>query len=231
MREVPCPACNGARLKPIIARGDAGRASRSPRSAALPIGECAEFLRDLELSRAGAPDRRAGAQGGQRAAAVPARRGAGLPVPGPAGRRRWPAARRSGSGSPPRSGPAWSACSTCWTSPVIGLHQRDNHRLIETLVRLRDLGNTLIVVEHDEDTIRLADWVVDIGPGAGEHGGQVVVSGPVEDLLAAPDSLTGALPLRPPRDPDIPAVRRPPYARAASSSSRAPASTTCATST
>ena len=63
--------------------------------------------------------------------------------------------------------------------PSIGLHQRDNHRLIETLVRLKDLGNTLIVVEHDEDTIRVADWVVDIGPGAGEHGGQVVHSGTV----------------------------------------------------
>ena len=72
------------------------------------------------------------------------------------------------------------------------MHQRDNRRLIETLVRLRDLGNTLIVVEHDEDTIRAADWVVDIGPGAGEHGGQVVVSGPVEDLIASKDSITGA---------------------------------------
>ena len=61
--------------------------------------------------------------------------------------------------------------------PSIGLHQRDNQRLIETLVRLKDLGNTLIVVEHDEDTIKTADWVVDIGPGAGEHGGQVVHSG------------------------------------------------------
>ena len=76
--------------------------------------------------------------------------------------------------------------------PSIGLHQRDNQRLIETLVRLRDLGNTLIVVEHDEETIRVADWVVDIGPGAGEHGGRIVVSGPVSDLLASPDSLTGA---------------------------------------
>ena len=63
--------------------------------------------------------------------------------------------------------------------PSIGLHQRDNRRLIETLTRLRDLGNTLIVVEHDEDTVRAADWVVDIGPGAGEHGGQVVHSGSV----------------------------------------------------
>ena len=70
--------------------------------------------------------------------------------------------------------------------PSIGLHQRDNHRLLETLVRLRDLGNTLIVVEHDEDTIRAADWVVDIGPGAGEHGGSIVVSGPLKDLLASP---------------------------------------------
>ena len=75
--------------------------------------------------------------------------------------------------------------------PSIGLHQRDNHRLIETLVRLKDLGNTLIVVEHDEDTIRVADWVVDIGPGAGEHGGQVVHSGSVQGLLDHPDSLTG----------------------------------------
>ena len=91
-------------------------------------------------------------------------------------RARCPAARRSGSGSPPRSAPGWSASSTSSTSRRIGLHQRDNHRLIETLVRLKDLGNTLIVVEHDEDTIRTADWVVDIGPGAGEHGGQVVHS-------------------------------------------------------
>jgi excinuclease ABC subunit A len=76
--------------------------------------------------------------------------------------------------------------------PSIGLHQRDNHRLLETLLRLRDLGNTLIVVEHDEDTIRAADWVVDIGPGAGEHGGHVVVSGSVDDLLSSETSLTGA---------------------------------------
>jgi excinuclease ABC subunit A len=75
--------------------------------------------------------------------------------------------------------------------PSIGLHQRDNHRLISTLTRLRDLGNTLIVVEHDEDTIRQSDWVVDIGPGAGEHGGMAVHSGPDQGLLDHPDSLTG----------------------------------------
>jgi len=75
--------------------------------------------------------------------------------------------------------------------PSIGLHQRDNHRLIETLQRLRDLGNTIIVVEHDEDTIRAADFVVDIGPGAGEHGGQVVAAGPVAEIERNPQSITG----------------------------------------
>ncbi len=75
--------------------------------------------------------------------------------------------------------------------PSIGLHQRDNQRLIDTMIRLRDLGNTVIVVEHDEETIRVADHVVDIGPGAGEHGGEVVAQGTLADLLAEPRSLTG----------------------------------------
>ncbi len=92
--------------------------------------------------------------------------------------------------------------------PSIGLHQRDNRRLIETLVRLRDLGNTLIVVEHDEDTIMTADWAVDIGPGAGEHGGHVVVSGTVEELLASEESLTGAY-LSGRREIPLPSRRRP----------------------
>src|SRR5690606_24076524 len=73
----------------------------------------------------------------------------------------------------------------------IGLHQRDNARLLETLTRLRDLGNTVIVVEHDEDAIRLADHIVDIGPGAGVHGGEVVAQGGYDDILAEPRSLTG----------------------------------------
>jgi excinuclease ABC subunit A len=76
--------------------------------------------------------------------------------------------------------------------PSIGLHQRDNDRLLETLRRLRDMGNTVIVVEHDEDAIRMADYVVDMGPGAGEHGGQVIAEGKPEDVAAHPDSLTGA---------------------------------------
>src|SRR5262249_32565959 len=75
--------------------------------------------------------------------------------------------------------------------PSIGLHQRDNQRLIETLLRLRNLGNTVIVVEHDEETIRVADHVVDIGPGAGEHGGAVVMSGTLKELLKTKDSITG----------------------------------------
>ena len=92
--------------------------------------------------------------------------------------------------------------------PSIGLHQRDNRRLIETLVRLRDMGNTLIVVEHDEETIREADWVVDVGPGAGEHGGKVVVNGPVKQLLASKESLTGAY-LAGRRSIPVPQERRP----------------------
>jgi excinuclease ABC subunit A len=93
--------------------------------------------------------------------------------------------------------------------PSVGLHQRDNHRLVETLKRLRDLGNTIIVVEHDEDTIRSADWIVDIGPGAGKHGGEVVVSGTLEDVLREKRSVTGRY-LAGERRIPVPARRRPP---------------------
>jgi excinuclease ABC subunit A len=92
--------------------------------------------------------------------------------------------------------------------PSIGLHQRDNQKLIETLVRLKELGNTLIVVEHDEDTIRVADWVVDIGPGAGEHGGHVVHSGTVKELFANERSMTGQY-LTGKRQIPVPELRRP----------------------
>ncbi len=91
--------------------------------------------------------------------------------------------------------------------PSIGLHQRDNAKLIATLTRLRDLGNTVLVVEHDEETIRTADWVVDIGPGAGEHGGEIIANGPLEVLLAEPRSITGAF-LRGERSVPLPASRR-----------------------
>src|SRR6202011_5475432 len=93
--------------------------------------------------------------------------------------------------------------------PSIGLHQRDNQRLIDTLVRLRDIGNTVIVVEHDEETIRIADHVVDIGPGAGEHGGEIVVAGTLKKLLAEPRSLTGQY-LTGKRKIPVPAMRREP---------------------
>ena len=92
--------------------------------------------------------------------------------------------------------------------PSIGLHQRDNHRLIKTLEHLRELGNTVIVVEHDEDTIRIADHIVDIGPGAGEHGGEVIVSGPLEDLITNERSITGQY-LNGTRRIEIPHARRP----------------------
>ncbi len=91
--------------------------------------------------------------------------------------------------------------------PSIGLHQRDNAKLIATLTRLRDLGNTVLVVEHDEETIRTADWVVDIGPGAGEHGGEIISNGTLDELLAEPRSITGAF-LRGERQVPIPAKRR-----------------------
>ncbi|RAD67941.1 excinuclease ABC subunit A, partial [Burkholderia multivorans] len=92
--------------------------------------------------------------------------------------------------------------------PSIGLHQRDNRRLIDTLIKLKDLGNTLIVVEHDEDTIAAADWIVDIGPGAGEHGGEVIYSGPVPGLKDSVRSITGAY-LDGRKAIAIPSTRRP----------------------
>ena len=92
--------------------------------------------------------------------------------------------------------------------PSIGLHQRDNARLLATLERLRDLGNTVVVVEHDEDTIRLADYIVDLGPGAGRHGGEVVAAGGIDDVLEAEASLTGAY-LRGDREIPLPRTRRP----------------------
>jgi len=91
--------------------------------------------------------------------------------------------------------------------PSIGLHQRDNDRLLGTLKALRDLGNTVLVVEHDEDTIRAADWIVDLGPGAGRHGGDVVAEGELADVVSAPRSLTGAY-LRGDREIEVPAERR-----------------------
>ena len=92
--------------------------------------------------------------------------------------------------------------------PSIGLHQRDNEKLLKSLLGLRDLGNTLIVVEHDEDTMRAADYIVDIGPQAGVHGGEVVASGTVEDIINEPRSITGDF-LSGRRKIEVPSVRQP----------------------
>ncbi|GAA4601732.1 excinuclease ABC subunit UvrA [Actinoallomurus liliacearum] len=190
MREIPCPSCEGKRLKPVVLAVTVNDRSIAD-VAAMPIGECAKFLLNMELSErekhiAEAVLKEINARLGflldvgldylslDRASATLAG--------GEAQRIRL--ATQIGSGL--------VGVLYVLDEPSIGLHQRDNHRLLETLIRLRDIGNTLIVVEHDEDTIRAADWVVDIGPGAGEHGGQVVVSGPVGELLAHESSMTGA---------------------------------------
>ncbi|SDR26272.1 excinuclease ABC subunit UvrA [Thermostaphylospora chromogena] len=206
MREIPCPACKGARLKPVSLAVTVGGKSIAE-VAAMSIGECAKFLEGMQLS-----DR--DAQIAERVVKeINARlgflldvgldyltldRAAGTLAGGEAQRIRL--ATQIGSGL--------VGVLYVLDEPSIGLHQRDNQRLLETLLRLRDMGNTLIVVEHDEDTIAAADWVVDIGPGAGEHGGQVVVSGPVEELMANEQSLTGAY-LSGRRSIDVPPMRRP----------------------
>ncbi len=105
--------------------------------------------------------------------------------------------------------------------PSIGLHQKDNDRLLETLKRLRGLGNTVLVVEHDEDAIRTADHIIDMGPGAGVHGGEVVCAGTLDELLACEDQPHRRLSLRPPPHPDArPAAARAP-ARSSPSTARA----------
>jgi excinuclease ABC subunit A len=190
MREVPCPACQGSRLKPESLAVLVGGHSIAD-VCQLPIREADEFLRGVELT-----DRER--QIAERVIKeIHARLGFLLDVGldylslnRPSGTLSGGEAQRIRLAT--QIGAGLVGVLYVLDEPSIGLHQRDNRRLIETLTRLRDLGNTLIVVEHDEDTIRTADWVVDIGPGAGEHGGQVVVSGTVSDLLESPDSLTGA---------------------------------------
>jgi len=206
MREVPCPTCQGTRLKPEILAVTVGGRSIAE-LAALSIGDAADVLRELELS-----DRdlfiaervlkevhaRLGFLVDVGLHYLSLDRAAATLAGGEAQRIRL--ATQIGSGL--------VGVLYVLDEPSIGLHQRDNHRLIETLVRLRDLGNTLIVVEHDEDTIRAADWVVDIGPHAGEHGGNIVVSGTLDELLASKGSITGAY-LSGRRQIPVPMLRRP----------------------
>ena len=189
MRLVACSACDGARLKPAtLAITVEGK--HIAEVCELSIGESAKFLAALELSER---DRLIAERVTKEINArlgflldvgldyLTLSRSAGTLAGGEAQRIRL--ASQIGSG----------LVGTLYVldEPSIGLHQRDNRRLIDTLTRLRDLGNTVIVVEHDEETIRESDWVVDIGPGAGEHGGEVVYSGKVPGLLRAKNSITG----------------------------------------
>nr|WP_153427006.1 excinuclease ABC subunit UvrA [Streptomyces alkaliphilus] len=205
MREVPCPACRGTRLKPVVLAVTVKDRSIAD-IAGMSISECADFLRDLTLTdREKVIAERVLKEVNERLRFLvdvgldylSLDRAAGSLSGGEAQRIRL--ATQIGSGL--------VGVLYVLDEPSIGLHQRDNHRLIETLVRLRDLGNTLIVVEHDEDTIRTSDWVVDIGPGAGEHGGEVVHSGPLAELLSNERSLTGRY-LSGKREIPLPAERR-----------------------
>ncbi len=189
LRETPCPTCHGARLtEEVLAVQVAGRSIAEVTD--MSLSDSHEFMQTLDLTEREA----------MIAAAVlreirarldfllevglgylTMSRAAGTLSGGEAQRIRL--ATQIGSGL--------TGVLYVLDEPSIGLHQRDNRRLITTLESLRDLGNTLIVVEHDEDTIRTADWIVDIGPGAGEHGGEVVHSGSYEQLVKHPRSVTG----------------------------------------
>ena len=189
LREVPCPDCQGARLRPeVLAVSVNGKSIHDV--ATMSLGESSRFFEGIELSE------REAKIAAQVLREIRARlefllavgldylsleRAAGSLSGGEAQRIRL--ATQIGAGL--------TGVLYVLDEPSIGLHQRDNRRLIETLTRLRDLGNTLIVVEHDEDTIRAADWLVDIGPGAGENGGEVVHSGSYQQLLKNTGSITG----------------------------------------
>ncbi len=206
MRETPCDVCNGARLKPEVLAVTLGGKNISEITE-LSIMVCAEFLKEIKLNKREA-------QIAERVMKeVHARLGFLLDVgldylslARPAGTLSGGEAQRIRLAT--QIGSGLVGVLYVLDEPSIGLHQRDNRRLIDTLTRLRNLGNTLIVVEHDEETIRTADWVVDIGPGAGEHGGKVVVSGSYEELIASKESITGAY-LSGRKSIAIPAKRRP----------------------
>ncbi len=207
MREVPCSTCEGARLKPLALSVTVGGRSIAE-TTALSVRDAASFLGSLELSE------RDELIAERVLKEIRARlsflldvgldyltldRAAGTLAGGEAQRIRL--ATQIGSGL--------VGCLYVLDEPSIGLHQRDNERLIETLLRLRDLGNTVLVVEHDRATIEAADHVVDIGPGAGEHGGEIVHSGPVAGLPHAEGSITGDY-LAGRREIAVPAERRKP---------------------
>ena len=206
MRQVACPSCRGARLNPTILGVKVGQKSIAEVTE-LPLRTALEFMRGVTLSE------REMKIAEQVLKEIDARlqflldvgldyltlsRAAGTLSGGEAQRIRL--ATQIGSGL--------VGVLYVLDEPSIGLHQRDNRRLIDTLTKLRDMGNTLIVVEHDEDTMREADWIVDVGPGAGEHGGQVVHSGTYDELLKNKRSITGDY-MAGRREIEVPATRRP----------------------
>nr|WP_254049393.1 excinuclease ABC subunit UvrA [Kocuria sp. WRN011] len=206
MRQVACPACDGARLNPTILGVTVGGLNIA-QATRLPMRDSLAFFQSLELSN------REAQIGDQVLKEIVARltflidvgldylnleRAAATLSGGEAQRIRL--ATQIGAGL--------VGVLYVLDEPSIGLHQRDNRRLIETLARLRDMGNTLIVVEHDEDTIREADWIVDVGPGAGVHGGDVVHSGTYEGLLENKNSITADY-LSGRRAIEVPERRRP----------------------
>ena len=206
MRETPCPVCKGTRLKPEVLAVKLG-AKNTSEICELSIGDCKSFLTSLKLaSREAKIAERVLKE-------VHARLGFLIDV----GLEYLTLARAAASLSGGEAqrirlatqiGSGLVGVLYVLDEPSIGLHQRDNRRLIETLTHLRDIGNTLIVVEHDEETIRTADWIVDIGPGAGEHGGEIVVSGDFEALTSSKKSITGAY-ISGRSEIEIPKVRRP----------------------
>ncbi len=210
MREIPCSVCKGARLKPTSLAVTIGGKNISEVSV-MSIDQAAAFLLGLELSdREQQIAERVVKEINERLRFLLDVGLDYLSLSRPAGTLSGGEAQRIRLAT--QIGSGLVGVLYVLDEPSIGLHQRDNRRLIDTLVRLRNMGNTLIVVEHDEDTIRTADWVVDIGPGAGEHGGKVVVSGPVSDLLTSTESMTGAY-LSGRRSIPLPAYRRPPTGR------------------
>ena len=207
MRQIACHTCGGARLKPSTLAVTIGGKNISE-VCEMAIGESSKFLSGLELSErekmiAERVTKEVNARLGFLLDVgldyLTLSRSAGTLAGGEAQRIRL--ASQIGSG----------LVGTLYVldEPSVGLHQRDNRRLIDTLTRLRDLGNTVIVVEHDEETIREADWIVDIGPGAGEHGGEVIYSGPVKGILKVPESVTGQY-LSGKKSVPVPAMRRSP---------------------
>ena len=207
MAEEPCPACNGQRLKPEALGVTVGGKNLAEVSA-MSIANVRQFFRGLELTETENMiaaqilreiDARLGFLTDVGLGYLTLGRAAGSLSGGEAQRIRL--ATQIGS--------ALMGVLYILDEPSIGLHQRDNQKLIATLKRMRDLGNTLIVVEHDEDTMRAADWIIDVGPGAGIHGGHIVAEGTFEDICKSEESITGSF-LSGRRRIAVPASRRKP---------------------